>query len=443
MALRADPIVKPYWKARDSGRIHQAIKYLRGNGDAIMASADVDHEVSAWTSLAYKMSDFFSLGQGGDTSINTRTAINQINDRQDRLHVLATDTGTWPTEGGGVSCCRRDMVNNLQNIKWHLVAEVANDYSIPRFQIEQNVQSLKILPLWGLDFMTPTHGIFENQLDTAMDEKLIATNDADIREKFLPILCSLVRGARALEFNPTNVAEYTKMLVHLNEYFENRNWGAVWNSSIVKYKWRELWLSKNMENTFPIQKWFDVEKPTIPQLDAGLELYQRCTSHPNCSNIDLFIFSIPVPDQLPTVFQATHHQIGAAYGILCKIKRHCTFQIWDHSIIWRETNSYMSSAQCTHPPFVRNSLCGLMRLAAQLNMYHADVILPCTNYFNPGWEIEIGSCEGLLMHRKKFSRKIDPVVNGICNMESFDPFEKIKTEKPTVTMLSHVQYIHF
>src|SRR5271167_4737667 len=38
MALRSDPIVKPYWKARDSGRIHQAIKYLRKNGDAIMAS---------------------------------------------------------------------------------------------------------------------------------------------------------------------------------------------------------------------------------------------------------------------------------------------------------------------------------------------------------------------------------------------------------------------
>jgi hypothetical protein len=79
-----------------------------------------------------------------------------------------------------------------------------------------------------------------------------------------------------------------------------------------------------------------------------------------------------------------------------------------------------------------------MRLAAQLNLQHADAILPCTNYFNPGWEIEIGTCEGTLENRKRFERKIDPVVNGICNMDSFDPIEVIRTEKPTVTMLSHV-----
>jgi hypothetical protein len=278
MALRSDPILKPYWKARDSGSIHQAFRYLRDNGDAIMASVDVDHEVSAWTSLAFKMSDLFSLGQGGDTSMNTRTATSQINDSSEQLHVLATDTGTWPVEGGGVSCCRRDMVNNLQNVKWHIIAEAANDYSVPRFQIEQNIQSLKILPLWGLDFLTPTHGIIENQLDTAMEEKLVDTNTADIKEKFLPILSSLVRGCRALEFNPTNVQEYTNALLKLNDYFETRNWGAVWNSSIVQAKWRELWLSINMENTFPIGDWFDVEKPTIPQFDAGLELYARCIS---------------------------------------------------------------------------------------------------------------------------------------------------------------------
>jgi hypothetical protein len=156
---------------------------------------------------------------------------------------------------------------------------------------------------------------------------------------------------------------------------------------------------------------------------------------------DLFIFSIPVPEQVPTVFQATHHSIGALYGIVCKIKRGCSFQIWDHSIIWRECNTYLSAAQCGHAPFIRNSLIGLMRLAAQLNLYNADVILPCTNFFNPGWEMEIGTCEGVLEHRKRFARKIDPVINGICNMESFDPIENIKTKKPTVTMLSHVQYV--
>jgi hypothetical protein len=276
LALRSDHVLKPYWKARDSGDIHNAIKYLRTNGDAIMASVDMDSEISAWTSLAFKMSDFFSMGQGGDTSINTRTATSQINDTHEQLHVLGMDTGTFPNEGGGVSCCRRDLVNNLQYIKWHIVAETANDYGVPRFQIEQNIQSLKLLPLWGLDFLTPTHGIIENQLDTAIEEKLIDTSNTDIREKFLPILTSLVRGARTIKYTPANVEEFTRALVRMNTYFQTRNWGVVWKSKAVKNKWRELWLSKSMENTRPIQEWFNIERPTIADLDNALDLYSRC-----------------------------------------------------------------------------------------------------------------------------------------------------------------------
>lgn len=243
-----------------------------------MASVDMDHEVSAWTALAFKMSDFFSMGQGGDTSINTRTTKSQIYDTHQRLHVLATDTGTWPNESGGVSCCRRDMVNNLQHIKWHMLSETANDYGIPKFQTEQNIQSLKILPLWGLDFLTPTHGIFENELDTKVDDKLIDTSNADIKHKFIPILASLVHGARSINFTPGGIEEFTNAFVQLNAYFETREWGAVWKSNIVKSGWRELWLSKHMENTRPFSEWLDVEKPSFVDLDDALDLYSRCTS---------------------------------------------------------------------------------------------------------------------------------------------------------------------
>jgi hypothetical protein len=278
-ALRSDPILKPYWKERDSGNLVKAMRFLEKNADAIMACVDIEHEVSAWTSLAFKLSDLFRFGQGGDSNINTRTPKHQIKDSEEQLHILATDTGTWPCEGGGVSCCRRDMVNNLDSIRWHIVAEAANDYSIPRFQIERNVQSLKILPLWGLDLLTPTHGIFEDQLDTAINQNLVNTTSRDIREKFLPILTTIVKGCRALQFHPHHIEECTKALLQLNAYFETRNWNAIWDSDIVKYKWRELWLSKNIPNTFPIEKWFDVEKPTIGHLDAGLELYARCNIH--------------------------------------------------------------------------------------------------------------------------------------------------------------------
>ncbi|KXS95826.1 hypothetical protein AC578_1186 [Pseudocercospora eumusae] len=47
-----------------------------------------------------------------------------------------------------------------------------------------------------------------------------------------------------------------------------------------------------------------------------------------------------------------------------------------------------------------------------------------------------------LMHRKQYIRKLDPVVNGICNMEKFIPIKKIKSKIATAsaTILSPVRY---
>lgn len=112
---------------------------------------------------------------------------------------------------------------------------------------------------------------------------------------------------------------------------------------------------------------------------------------------------------------------------------------------------------CTLPPFIRNALLGLMKLTSCLILHHADQILPCAgkhctfvfrndclthllDFFNPGWEVEIGSSKGQLTHRNVFRRKVDPIVNGITDMQKFAPVTEIKTKTPTVTMLSHVWF---
>jgi glycosyltransferase involved in cell wall biosynthesis len=429
--LRSDSILDPYWRNRDIGFLDTAKEYLDMQADTIMARVDMDPDVSSWVHIAFKISDFYSFGQGGDSTINTRTLYNQIRDTDEELHILAMDTSTWPNEPGGVSACRRDMVNDLKTIKWHIVAESANDYGVPRFQIERNVQSLTILPLWGLDFLNPTHGIFKNSLDSAVVERSHDTRTADIEKHFIPILTSLVNCSRTLHLTRKHVEEATRALVDLNTYFESRNWNDVWNSEIVKQTWRELWLSEELADSLKVSEWWDFEKPTILQLDQALNMWHRY----------LFIFSIPVPEKITDVFQASHHFTGATYGILCKVKRQCTLQVWDHCISFREFTTFMSSAVSFDTPFVNSSLISLGYLSCVLLEHHADVVLPCAAYFNPGWEVELGSAEGVLEHRRTFARKIDPVVNGICNMEKFEPIKKIKTETPTVVMLSHIQYV--
>ncbi|KAJ6157378.1 hypothetical protein N7470_004970 [Penicillium chermesinum] len=427
--LRRDRVLAPYWQSRDWGNLTAAKEYMDLRADAIMASADLDDDISSWTPLAVKISDLFNFGPGGDAVVTTRSK-DFASDTDTTLHVMAADTGTWPNEGGGVSACRRDMINSLRSIKWHMICESANDFGIPKHQTEQNVQSLKVIPLWGLDFLTPTHGLFQNKLDSEV-ENVTSASAFDIKINFIPILTALVKGARAVHLSKADIHQATRALVNLNTYFqESRHWSQVWNSETVKQSWRELWLTQEMPNTIPSSQWLDTELPTLSSLDIALELWYRY----------LFIFSIPVPDKIPGVFQASHHSVSASYGVLCKIKRNCTLQIWDHAISWRETNLCLSSALCKLPPFVRNCLIGLMRVTSVLTLHHADVVLPCADFFNPGWEVEIGTCQGSIEHRNVFRRKVDPVVNGITDMQKFTPVEKIKSERPTVTMLSHVWY---
>lgn len=57
------------------------------------------------------------------------------------------------------------------------------------------------------------------------------------------------------------------------------------------------------------------------------------------------------------------------------------------------------------------------------------------------WEWEIGADGSRLCSRNMFRRKIDPIVNGISNMDAYTPVDKIRTDKPTVVMLSNVQFI--
>jgi glycosyltransferase involved in cell wall biosynthesis len=416
---------------RDMGRLAAASAYVDAHADTIMARVDLDADTSSWVHIAFKIADFYSFGLGGDTTINTRTVSSQLRDTHEELHVLAMDTSTFPMEPGGVSACRRDLVNDLKTVKWHLMAESANDYGVPRFQIERNIQSLTLLPLWGLDFLNPTHGMMVNSLDSAVVERSQSTNAADITRNFLPIITSLVRVARKKTFKMCDIEEATRALVDLNTYFESsRNWNDVWNSAVVKQAWRELWLVEQV-GTLNIQEWWDFERPTIMQMDTALNMWHRY----------LFIFSITVPENIPDVFQASHHFTGATYGILCKVKRRCTLHVWDHCISFREFTTFMSSAVSFDNPFVNSSLLGLGHLSCVLLEHHADVVLPCAAHFNPGWEVELGTSQGAIEHRKTFKRKIDPVVNGICNMEKFEPIQKIKTTTPTAIMLSHIQFV--
>jgi hypothetical protein len=102
-----------------------------------------------------------------------------------------------------------------------MVAETATDVGVAKHQTERNIHSLKIIPLWGLDLLTPTHGLFANRLDSEIEHVTTHITLLDIECNFVPILAALISGARALDFAMSDVKQVTRALVNLNAYFRD------------------------------------------------------------------------------------------------------------------------------------------------------------------------------------------------------------------------------
>ncbi|PHH67892.1 hypothetical protein CDD82_1017 [Ophiocordyceps australis] len=373
------------------------------------------------------------MGLGKDATQVTSRPSDCFRDTPDRISVIFNDIGCWPEAPGGVSNCRRDLVDGHSTIRNHVLAECANDFGIPRFQIERNVQSLKLLPLWGLDGKTAYHGLLDNLLQSQVDDKIAQTHlQRDIVAVFIPLLRDFVKGARTKSYSRADLIKYTNVMLSMNKYYEHKDYNQTWASKPVQDAWADAWLLPyHDDNISDPAHHFAIERPSMMDFRDALGIYLAY----------FFIFSVSIPDDCPRVFQSTHHGISSLFGMILKYRRGTTFGIWDHAILWRESCLNISPAQCELSIPVQSMLLAGMRLASRLAYFHADIVVPCTSLFNPMWETEIGTDQGTLCNKNLFARKIDPIVNGISNMDSFKPVDKVRTDTPTVVMLSNVQFI--
>jgi glycosyltransferase involved in cell wall biosynthesis len=433
MILRKEPLLHKYWRLRDAGHLLKAAHVLDENLDLIISAIEPSVEASQSCPLLIKVSDLFVMGLGKDANQVTARPEDAYHDTQTRTSVIFSDNGCWPDNLGGVSNCRRDLVNGHTTIRGHCLAESANDFGIPRYQIEQNINSLKILPLWGLDGKTPYHGVLDNLLQSQVDERIFNTRiEDDIKAIFIPLLTSFVKGARMRRYTRRDLITFSNVILQMNRYFERCDFNKTWNNKDVWDAWIEAWLidykDPNISNP---RDHFEIEQADMSDFKCALGLYV-------CY---FFIYSVELPPDCPTVFQSTHHGISSLYGMLLKYRRGTTWGIWDHAILWRETCLNISPAQCLLPIPVQSMLLAGIKLACHLAYTHVDIVLPCTSVFNPDWEIDLGTDQGLRGSKKLFARKIDPIVNGIGNMDAFQPVTETRSERPTCVMLSNVQFI--
>lgn len=317
--LREEPTLHRYWSYRDAGFFAKAKDFLTYNINEVVAAVELTDDASAKMSLVIKPSDLFVMGTAKDSNFVTNQPEDSYIDTEDRVGVIFTDTGCWPDAPGGVSNCRRDLVDGHTTIRNYALTESANEYGIPRFQVEKNLQMVKNLPLWGLDGKSPCHGLFDNLLQTQVEKRIRRTRlEEDIEQTFIPLLTAIVRGARTRILSKRDLAEFTKVFLNLNRYFEENDYLTTWRSKSVRKAWREAWLTEYAdENISNPNDSFEIERPTASDFDEALELYISY----------FFIFSIRVPDQVPRVYQSTHHGISSLFGMILKIRRGTTWGV--------------------------------------------------------------------------------------------------------------------
>lgn len=373
--LREEPSLRKYWQARDSGRLDKARQALDDNINQIVSAIDMQTDVAEVTLLAIKTADLYAMGLGNDANPITTQPQNCYNDTDSRISVIFNDIGCWPISPGGVSNCRRDLVNGHSTIRNHVLAECANDFGIPRFQVEKNVQSMKLLPLWGLDGNTANHGVIDNLLESQVDEKIAATDiQDDVVGTFVPLLTEFVKGARTKRYSRADLVKYSNVILSMGKFFETKDYSTTWKSNQFQRAWMKAWLIPyNDPNIASVSECFEMERPSMSDFRDALGIYMAY----------LFIYAVQVPEDCPRVFQSTHHGISSLYGMILQCKQNVTFGIWDHAIYWRETCLNISPAQCELPLSVQSMLLAGISLASRLAYFHADVIMPCASVFNP------------------------------------------------------------
>ncbi|ORX80654.1 hypothetical protein BCR32DRAFT_293716 [Anaeromyces robustus] len=472
--LRKEKTLKSYWKHRDMGYREAARKDLQKEKEALDVILVVNDIPTIRSNLHLRFSDLAILATGGDAteissskdlvvqkakaydanrsisyfstishskskgvkpnvtllSINRghTVTINEEDINEEILDVVNLDSGTWPTGGGGVGSCRRDLIDYLDRIRWTAIVEIGGAELVQRdYQIERNIISIRYLPLWDNDFSSPNENVYRDHDYLSLRRKTQATRDNVIQSIFIPLVKLLIQGMVETKFTEDNLDRYEKLFIDMYLYFQKCDWSISWNHKKTQTVWLTTWL-EHCEKELSKGNCLSVEMPTVSEIDMLFSLTTRLL--------------LPITAEIPniSVFHASHHGVQAIIGVVAKALYKSRLIIWDHGILWRERLFGLCYSD-TMPRFIQNGFVGLTRLITWLIFSKADYITPCTSIQNVTWEEWLGGKKYNNQRKMIETReKIYPIVNGM-NVAKFNPQPEREYSTPLAIMLSHISSV--
>ncbi|ORX73474.1 UDP-Glycosyltransferase/glycogen phosphorylase [Anaeromyces robustus] len=270
--LREEPVLRNYWKARDRGKKEEAQASLMEFKEILDVILVVSDNPTTRTNLHIKFSDLDALGTGGDGVRVGRQSVRQDNEI---LPVMNLDSGTWPTGGGGVGSCRRDLIDYLSRIRWTAFVEIGSAEAVQRdYQIERNISSITYLPLWDVDFSSPDENIYRNLDFRTLRKKKLATKDSLINSVFVPMVYQLINAIADDELDSNKLTEYEELFVDMYLYFQKCDWVKSWNHASTQQTWIATWIECSKKR-YKKKDTILLEMPTLKEIDMLFSLLTR------------------------------------------------------------------------------------------------------------------------------------------------------------------------
>ncbi|KAJ3038934.1 hypothetical protein HDV00_012764 [Rhizophlyctis rosea] len=431
--LRHEPLLGSYWRRRDVGDVEGARRVLRERKQELNSELQMTDGPWTRTHLQIRYSDLYKLALGGDAqkvyAEGSSLSKSQMNiDEQSgngTLNVTNVDSGTWPTSGGGVGSCRRDLIAGLDRVRWTAIAEIASAEMVQKdYPVEKHINAIIYLPLWDVDFGTPNENVYRTVPHRVLQMKARRTTAKVVRTMFVPLVQKLIKGCLTDKWDPASVDEYANVFVDFYKFFAVYDWVKAWNHLSTQEAWIRGWLDIAWRQ-WKKDKLVDIETPTLRHVEMLYDLLARL----------LLPLTVTIPQD--PVIHCSHHGVQAIVGVVAKALHGSSVVVWDHGILWRE-RLFGLCFDDNMPRFVHIGFAGLTRLVAKVVYARADYVTPCTSVQNVAWEAWLGGGKhGNALENVQMHRKINPVLNGMDVMK-FQPNPSLEHDVPMGVMLSHI-----
>lgn len=157
---------------------------------------------------------------------------------------------------------------------------------VKSFQIEENVNSVCLLPLWGFDWLDQIHDLTMTRPDSRVELMRDRINDQVI-EQFISILKRMVSLAHVRELTREDLSSVYQAFSDYYDFFQIHSY-QIWAHKRVTLAWMNM-MTDGLEKGS-----CSIEFPTVLAMKSTMEFVKR----------SLFCFTVTLPDQPPDVIQA-------------------------------------------------------------------------------------------------------------------------------------------